>query len=52
MGGQEISVGEFFSLMNSGGVSICKLLEDKRRKIVFWREFEKMHEVEKDFWDE
>lgn len=49
-GEQEISVGEFFELMNSGKISICKLSEEKRRKIVYWREFEEMKEKNADFW--
>ncbi|MFH0954492.1 MAG: helix-turn-helix domain-containing protein [Candidatus Micrarchaeota archaeon] len=50
--GQEpISVGDFFQLMNSGGIQICKLPVNERKKIVFWRQFEQLQDNGTDFWD-
>lgn len=50
-GTSEIFVGEFFNLMKTGQVKICKLPEEKRKQTVFWHEFEKMHKSGKDLWD-
>jgi len=50
-GENQISLSEFFKLMNSGSITICKLPGDKKRKIVFWKQFEFLKDENKDFWD-
>jgi len=50
-GENEISVSEFFRLMNSGAIKICKLSPEKRRKVVIWKQFEYLHDKNTDFWD-
>ncbi|MDO8537961.1 MAG: helix-turn-helix domain-containing protein [archaeon] len=52
LGKTEISIKEFYFLMNNGELKICKLSEKKRRAIVTWKKFEEMNAKGKDFWDE
>ena len=51
-GKDEISLKEFYRLMNKGELQICKLPENKRRAIVMWNKFMEMKDKDKDFWDE
>jgi len=50
-GEKEISISEFFRLMNSGAIKICKLPEEKRRRVIVWKQFERLQDKNTDFWD-
>jgi hypothetical protein len=48
---ENISVSDFYKLMNSGGINICKLPPTERRKVIIWKIFEQMQDNGKDSWD-
>lgn len=50
-GNDEIGVGEFYGLVNSGKLKICKLSEKQRWQVIVWKKFEEMSDEGKDFWD-
>lgn len=48
---EKISVSDFYKLMNSGGISICKLPIAERKKVIIWKQFEFMQDNGTDCWD-
>lgn len=49
-GDSEISAYEFFQLMNTDQIKICKFPLDKRELRISWTEFEEMKNKDKDLW--
>lgn len=51
-GNSEISVGDFYRLVNRGELKICRLPEKQRRQAIIWKRLEEMQGRGRDLWDE
>ncbi|PIN85599.1 MAG: hypothetical protein COV47_01345 [Candidatus Diapherotrites archaeon CG11_big_fil_rev_8_21_14_0_20_37_9] len=51
-GNGKISISDFYSLVNTNQLKICKFQEKQRKQAITWNKFEQMKDAGKDLWDE